>query len=437
MISNELFKLSNDKRLFALRLARYVTADLRRPLIVAFDNVDRRESDQQLKIFQAAQWFRHQSGSFALLTLRDVTFERYKGEPPLDTFAQLNNFYIRPPRFSLVLQKRLKLAIDVGLAELTEVEQSTSGGIRIRYSKEQLGEFLQTIYDALFVGDQQVGRIIDALAERDVRAALGMFARILASGHFDADQIIGIGMTGSVKIDHDVLVKILMRADYRLYSEEAGFIRNIFWVPAETFAGNIFLSSEILGFFAQSGTGGADKVTGYWRVEELVADLASMGFEEEEVRSGVDKLINWKMLVYDGEENQRPNDRDLIKITPSGYIHLKSLPHFIEYLSSIAIYCPMRDNAVARRIADIWGYAVNHADLDFPHKHEVASIFSNYLVREKNRLDVQNPLFKARSRESERIVLAATHTVNSQASVAEHQRREIAARAAARRLERH
>lgn len=433
LISNELFKLSNDKRLFAIRLAKYVTTDLSRPLIVAFDNVDRRESTQQLQIFQAAQWFRKETNAFALLTLRDVTFERFKNEPPLDTFAHLNNFYIRPPRFSLVLQKRLQLALDEGLSDITEIEQPTSGGSRFKYDKEQLGKFLKTIYEALFVGQQQIGRIVDALAERDVREALGMFARILSSGHFDADQVIGIGVGASSQIDHDTLLKILMRTDYRLYSEDAGFIKNIFWVPSENFTGNIFLVCEVLGFFGQHGASGTDKVTGFWRIEELVADLAGMGFEEDEVRSSVQKLIKWKLLVYDGGENEKPDDKDLIKITPSGYIHVKSLPHFIEYLSSVAIYSAISDNSTSRRIADIWDYAISRPDIDFPHKHEVASLFANYLVREKARLDAQNPFFLARSRESERIVTAITHVVNTKASVADAQRREIARKAAERR----
>ncbi len=48
----------------------------------------------------------------------------------------------------------------------------------------------------------------------------------------------------------------------------------------------------------------------------------------------VHRLIKHKMLAYDGEDTEQPTDADLIKITPSGYIHLRSLPHFIEYLSS-------------------------------------------------------------------------------------------------------
>src|SRR5262249_19623975 len=129
---------SGDKRNFGIKLGRSLTSNAMRPLVVALDNVDRRESAQQLQIFKAAQWFRRETHAFTLLPLRDVTFERFKDQPPLDAFAQISNFYIRPPRFALVLQKRLRLAIDVGLQEVATVEQTASSGMRFRYNKDQL-----------------------------------------------------------------------------------------------------------------------------------------------------------------------------------------------------------------------------------------------------------------------------------------------------------
>lgn len=399
--ATELIKWSADKRLFALRLARHITGEASRPLIIALDNVDRRESEQQLHIFQAAQWFRNETRAFTLLTLRDTTFEQYKNEPPLDAFAQINNFYIRPPRFSLVLQKRLALAIDEGLKEVDIIEQPSATGLRFRYSKEQLGDFLRTVYSALFDPDRQVGRIVDALAERDVREALGMFARILASGHFNADRIIGIGTGGRPRIEDDLLIKILMRADYRLFSNRSGFIHNLFWIPRENFSGNIFLTPEVLGFFSQQSAAGVDNVAHYWRLEELISDLASMGFEELEIRGAVESALEFKMLAYEGEDLGTPEDGDLLKITPSGFIHLRTLPHFIEYISSIALYCVIRDGTVVRRIADVWSRAARFPDLGFTQKHEVCGLISNYLVREKARLDNENPIFRERCREAE------------------------------------
>jgi hypothetical protein len=57
VLSTELLRLSADKRNFGIKLGRSLTSNAERPLIVALDNVDRRESAQQLQIFQAAQWF--------------------------------------------------------------------------------------------------------------------------------------------------------------------------------------------------------------------------------------------------------------------------------------------------------------------------------------------------------------------------------------------
>ncbi len=99
-----------------------------------------------------------------------------------------------------------------------------------------------------FGGEQQVGHILDALAERDVREALGMFARMLSSGHFNADRVIAIGTGGRGDIKHDMLIKILMRADYKIYNEEAGFVKNIF-SPREMGSLGIFsFRSKYLGF---------------------------------------------------------------------------------------------------------------------------------------------------------------------------------------------
>lgn len=434
-LSTELLRLSGDKRGFALRLGRYITGDANRPLIIAFDNVDRRESGQQLHIFQAAQWFRSETRAFALLTLRDVTFERFKSEPPLDAFAQISNFYIRPPRFALVLQKRLRLAIEIGLKDYKIVEQSTESGMRFKYSKEQLGMFLQTVYDALFGGEQQVGRIVDALAERDVREALGMFARMLSSGHFNADRVIRIGTGGGADIKQDMLIKILMRADYKVYAEEAGFVKNIFSPADNGFGGNIFLSAELLGFFAEPQNS-SGRLGGFRSLEELLSDMASMGFGEDEVRDRVHAFIKHKLLTYDGEDIEAPRDNDLIKITPSGFIHLRSLPHFVEYLASVALYTPFDDPAVAKRIAAAWEHANRYSDLTFAGKHEVASMLAEYMVRHKNRLDAANPLFKERSRESEQLVRALTHTVNVTRNAAAAVRAKTAADAAANKARR-
>lgn len=111
-----------------------------------------------------------------------------------------------------------------------------------------------------------------------------------------------------------------------------------------------------------------------------------MGFGEDEVRDATHNLIKHKLLAYDGEDTEAPVDQDLIKITPSGFIHLRSLPHFIEYLAAVALFMPFDDGAVAKRIAAIWDRANHYPDLTFSHKHEVAAMLGEYLIRHKTGL---------------------------------------------------
>src|SRR5262249_45986538 len=139
---------------------------------------------------------------------------------------------------------------------------------------------------------------------------------------------------------------------------------------------------------------------------------SSMGFEEGEIREAAQSALEAKLIAYDGEDSGHLTDSDLIKITPSGFIHLRSLPHFIEYISSVAMHSMLGDTAVARRIADVWSRATRLPDLAFSDKHEVASLFADYMVREKARLDAQNPIFRVRCREAEPLVKNLTHTVN-------------------------
>ena len=163
-----------------------------------------------------------------------------------------------------------------------------------------------------------------------------------------------------------------------------------------------------------------------------MADLTSMGFGEGEIIDSVARLLKWKMLACDGETGRRLEDLDKIKITPSGFIHLMALPHFVEYLSSAAVFCSLRTD-VARRIANYWEVASRVSDLDFAHKYDVVAELANYLVSEKVRLDALNPVFRTRCRQAERLIQAVTHTVNTNSSKAARERAENARAATERR----
>ena len=183
-ISEDLRIWTEDWQEFAFSTCRFLSGDKGVPIVVAFDNVDRRNRDQQLKIFQTAQWFKAKSRALCLLTLRDETFERYKEEPPLDAFLTSVNFYIQPPRFVDVVRNRLSLALG-NLSANAEKRQTFAlpNGMYVTYPATELGEYLTAIYVTLFQRRRQITGVLEALSGKNVRRALSMFADILVSKH--------------------------------------------------------------------------------------------------------------------------------------------------------------------------------------------------------------------------------------------------------------
>ncbi len=106
-----------------------------------------------------------------------------------------------------------------------QLEYYLSNGARI-----VLGEFLKCIYLELFERRHNISRILQAIAGRNIRRALEMFEAILTSGHLSAEAITSnVKGAGEIAIPEYTVLKILMRTEYRFFSDNSGFIANIFF----------------------------------------------------------------------------------------------------------------------------------------------------------------------------------------------------------------
>ena len=94
---------------------------------------------------------------------------------------------------------------------------------------------------------------MEALAGKDVRRALDMFVSIITSGHLGEDQITSsVRGGGEIRITEHNLLKILMRADYLLFSDGSGFVSNVFHFENEWNRPSNLLIPEILFYLASS-----------------------------------------------------------------------------------------------------------------------------------------------------------------------------------------
>ena len=118
---------------FSEAVSRHFLGEQRFGIVIVFDNVDKRNRDQQLAIFEAAQWFKDLTRALLIVNLRDATFEAHREEPPLDAFINAVNFYIRPPRFAQVIRKRLELLLEK-LPDQVAKRQEVQSAIWITYN---------------------------------------------------------------------------------------------------------------------------------------------------------------------------------------------------------------------------------------------------------------------------------------------------------------
>ncbi len=237
----------------------------------------------QLAIFEAAQWFKDLTRALVIVNLRDTTFEAHRDEPPLDAFINAVNFYIRSPRFALMIKKRLEIVLenieqeeDLGNYQHFTLES----GAKVTYKSGRLGEFLMSIYASLFDNRAaSIGAALESLAGKNARSALGMFADIIASPHVPTSQIGSAAAASTVAhMEEDRIVRALMRGRYRLFNNRLQYVRNILSPVPNAQRPSNFLYADILEFLIRNRKMKIDfSVEGYASGRTIVNRMGQIG----------------------------------------------------------------------------------------------------------------------------------------------------------------
>lgn len=353
IISTKLIEWYEDPIKLCSGIMRYYGGDKDVPVIVVFDNVDRRDREQQLKIFQTVQWFRNKNRCFSILSLRDETYDAYRNQPPLDAFLKPFAFRISPPRFINVVKKRLELVIGY----LTEnssknLEYELPNGISIHYPATKLGKYLLSIYRSIFDPTRRVSVILEAVSGKNTRRALEIFTELLISGYINEDFIFSITEGGSKGIPEWLIIRVLMRTNHRYYSSNHGYIYNIFSTPESSLTANNFLIPEILEFLARNRKNSSSyNIEGYIFIPDLLEYLSGMGYVKEDVLWAIEKLLEHSLISADHQRNKGINETDYIKITASGYYHIRLISSRSEYLSNVPFDTFIYNYDVAKKIS--------------------------------------------------------------------------------------
>jgi hypothetical protein len=339
----------------ATGIARFLQGDRGENLVVVFDNVDRRESVAQLAAFQIALWFMYQTRCLVILQMRDSTFELYKNEPPLDTYRTGQIFHITPPRFVDVVRRRLELSLEALAEEAPEqISYTTKSGVKVTYPKSRAGVFLRLIYEELFRKPNNVSRVLEALAGRNVRRSLDMFMAIITSGHMPEDVIAAVARgIGSPTFPEHLILRALMRQDYRFFNNHSGFIANIFNCDSKWERPSNLLIPELLFFLlGQRKVRGDNGQLGFVALPRLLFELESIGYVKSDVKDAAHFCLGRNLLEVETSSADTIGDRDHVKASAGGWAHMRILSSRVEYLAGVLPTTPMNDKTLAARIYD-------------------------------------------------------------------------------------
>ncbi len=387
----------SDPIAFAEGIAEYVVGGTRKNLIVVMDNVDKMELQNQLDAFQLALWFMERTKAFVILQMRDETYERYKNKQPLDTFRAGITFHIVAPRFVDVVKRRLELGIEYLAQNAAEKQEFTlDNGARVLLPKGELGNFLKTLYLLLFGKRNNVARILEALAGRDVRKALEMFVSIVTSGHLSTSAITSnVRGGGGIPITEHHILRILMRTDYRFFSDNISSITNLFYYENEWTRPDNFLLIEVLYFLCiNRKRQGEIGLEGYFSVARICDEVQKLGYDRDDVRKATNYLLNRQLILADNFNFSAVGLDDCVKIQASGFIHLRILCERIEYLYGVIPVIPVADEKTTAALALYVSRENQQGNCSAKDKARAVQILLEFLRREMARLREKNPFFE-------------------------------------------
>jgi len=353
-LADEITALQRDRLSTARALERHLCAERGKLLIIVCDNCDKRDRDEQLLMFQVAQWIQTTFRCLVVLPLRDVTYDNHRHEPPLDTALKDLVFRIEPPNFQKVLQKRVLLALqEMQKREPTKLLSfSLKNGLVVQYPSSKLGMFLASIMKSVYEHEAFIRRMISGIAGRDIRRAMEIFLQFCTSGYIDEAEILKIMTSeGQHVLPYYVVSRVLFRMNRRFYDGNASYLKNVFQCSPEDPNPEHFVRVGILDWlWSKRFERGPNGIRGFHRTETLLQDLALRGFDSERVLEEVHYLITGYCIAPEHQRFDRLSPNDLICISPAGYIHL-DLVKDLNYLAACAEDLWFVDESIARAVS--------------------------------------------------------------------------------------
>jgi hypothetical protein len=353
-LGERLESIMDDANVTAKAFVRYLANERGKLAIIVFDNCDKKNRDEQLLMFDVAQWVQREFKALVILPLREETYDNHRDEAPLDTALKDLVFRIEPPGFQAVLVRRLQLA----LAELSnkgakKFKFNLPNGYTVEYPASDQAYFLTSIVRSIFEHDKHIRRLITGLSGRNLRRALEIFLEFCNSGHIAEDDIYKIlRSNGQYVLPRHLVTTVLLRMSRRFYDSDASYLKNIFGADERDENFNYFTRLLILKWLQKHiNSFGPNRQKGYHRLATVWQALSPMGVGRAAFDREVSYLAKAHCMLAEDFRTDGLGDADLVKLGPAGFVHIHLLGD-VSYLAAVSEDTWFADETTARRIAE-------------------------------------------------------------------------------------
>lgn len=332
-----LVNIINDKALKTKNYIKYTCIERQKLCIIVLDNCDKKTRDEQLLMFEAAQWLQNEFKCLVVLPLRDETYDNHKDLPPLDTVLKDMVFRIEPPLFQYVLTKRINLALrHLNNGRNEKLQYQLPNGYKVDYPKSEQAYYLVSIIKSLFEHDRFARRLIVGLAGRNIRKALEIFLEFCNSGYIGEDHIFKIRQSeGEYVLPFHLVATVLLRMNRRFYDGDHSFVKNIFDAKNADDRPVYFCRYLILIWLKQRfKTKGDARIEGYFKKSTVKENLVGYGLSPDIIDREVNYLLRAHCVIAEHLKIDECNDDDLIRIGPAGIVHLDLIDN-VNYLAAL------------------------------------------------------------------------------------------------------
>lgn len=353
-LAEELQRILNDVHLTTINFLKYCAGKENKLPIIVLDNCDKRLRDEQLLMFEAAQWLQREFACLVVLPLREETYDNHYNEPPLDTALKDLVFRIEPPLFQKVLQERITLALStIERRGKRILSYNLKNGARVEYPASDQAFYLGSILRSLFEHDRFVRRFIVGLSGRNIRRALEIFLQFCQSGHISDEDIFKIRQSeGQYVLPLEKVTNVLLRLNQRYYSSKGAYLKNLYAIDEHDEQPNYFSRVLILRYLRNNKEQvGSNRLRGYMRLKELREAMENFGVSRQTFFREIELLTKAYCIYFEDFRTENLSDNDLLSLAPAGFVHTQIIEN-VHYMATIAEDTWYSNERIAQGIAD-------------------------------------------------------------------------------------